>query len=315
MKDIIWIVSILAVAVGVWYIYIVQEGFQLNLPSTDYIQRQFWDIVSKKDTPEVARNIQKVRDPAPNDTMPVKFPAYISIYALAKYSNDPTVARKALFDDYDLLQRELSRNVYNQDDVNNWKANTKELTCEKINTVSKQLATFLKDTKKGVVDVSGTLHKGVAIHNENMKFQDKFIKECSKNPISAPCMELAKQNGPIYGLLQKYNNLSYSLYDKEYDISNNLDILHTTHRTLQCEDPDPDLLFNVYNDTEFIDTPFLNEKLQEVSPYYISPETLQYLTSSILSPLDIQTTVDTTSDRYIHIGRSVNNIKSITNYT
>ena len=76
-----------------------------------------------------------------------------------------------------------------------------------------------------------------------------------------------------------------------------------------------DLLFNVDTDVQLIDTPMLNEKLQEVSPYYISPETLQYLTSSILSPLDIQTTVDTTSDRYIHIGRSVNNIKSITNYT
>jgi len=31
MKDIIWIVGILVIAVSVWYLYIVQEGFQVNL--------------------------------------------------------------------------------------------------------------------------------------------------------------------------------------------------------------------------------------------------------------------------------------------
>lgn len=312
MKDIIWIVGILVIAVSVWYLYIVQEGFQVNLPSTDYIKSQFWDIVSKKDIPDVTRNIQKVRDPAPNDIMPVQFPTYMSIYALAKYNNTPSLARQALFDDYDLIQRELSTNVYDQGNVNNWKANTKELSCEKIDIVSKQLGAFLKDTKKGVVDISGTLHKGVAIHNENMGFQNILLKECKKNPMSAACIRLASQDDPIYPLLQRYNNVTNSMYDKESDISNNLDILHIAYQTLQCKDPNPDLLFNVDTDVQLIDTPMLNEKLQEVSPYYISPETLKFLTSSIVSPLEIEPTLNTISDKYINIGKSVNNIKTLT---
>lgn len=314
MKDIIWIIGILAVtiAIGIWYLYNFQEGFQVNLPSTDLIKRQFWDIVSKKDTPNVAENIQKVRDPAPNDTMPVKFPIYMSVYALAKYNNDPIAARKALFDDYQLLQQELTTDVYDHTDVNDWKEYPKELTCRKLDSTINEIIEFINNTKKSFVDISGTIHKGAAIHDENMGFQNILLKECKKNPMSDACIRLASQDNPIYPLLQRYNNVTNALYNSEYDISENLNILHTSYKTLKCFNREPNLVFNVDDNMEIIDTPMLNEKLEQISPYYISPETLQFITSSIVSPSDIEKTTNTTSDMYIKIGNSVNGIKTLT---
>jgi hypothetical protein len=312
MKDILWICGILAITVGIWYIYSYREGFQVNTPSIDVIKKNFWDIVSKKDTPSVALNIKKVRDPAPNDTMPVKFPTYLSIYAMAKYNNDTVFARKALFDDYNLLQEELSTNVYDQDNVNNWQTKTKEMSCKEIDTVFKNLASFIQNTKQSVSDISGTLHKGVNIHDENMMFQNKFVTNCSKTPMSAACIQLASQDIPIYPLLQKYNNVTNVLYDEEFDLSNNLDILHNAYQMLKCQDPNPTLSINMDTDMQYIDTPLLNEKLQETSPYYISPETLTFLTSSIISPIEIQNSTNILSDMYINIGKSIQNIKILT---
>lgn len=61
-----------------------------------------------------------------------------------------------------------------------------------------------------------------------------------------------------------------------------------------------------------IDTTTLLAKLQQLSPYYLSPDTLQYITSSIISSADTQSTLSTTSDILINITNIINNIKILT---
>ena len=64
--------------------------------------------------------------------------------------------------------------------------------------------------------------------------------------------------------------------------------------------------------TGTVDTTTLLSKIQTLSPYYLSPDTLQYITTSIISAADSTATITTTSDILVNIGNVVKNIKSIT---
>jgi hypothetical protein len=61
-----------------------------------------------------------------------------------------------------------------------------------------------------------------------------------------------------------------------------------------------------------IDTTVLRSKLNQLSPYYISPDTLQYITSSIISAEESASSVMTTSDTLINISKVIQNIRIIT---
>jgi hypothetical protein len=71
--------------------------------------------------------------------------------------------------------------------------------------------------------------------------------------------------------------------------------------------------YNSERDVGTIDTTVLRSKLQQLSPYYLSPDTLQYITGSIISAADSQASIMTTSDILINITNVINNIKTLTN--
>ena len=313
VKIFIWILGIILLSYSIWYLFSEKEGFQAS--NLDLIKSQFFDIISKKDNPTVAAKISRVRDPAPNDTMPVRFANYISIYAMAKYNNDPIAARRALFDEYDLLQQELSTNMSDQTERNDWNKYTKQLSCDEINKITRTLIPFVKSIPGTIKDISGTITAGAALRDENLMFQNKFKSQCLKTPMSPDCIQLASQEDPIYPLLTKYNTVNNTLYNSEFDISNNLDVLNKSFMLLRCDNPSPNVTFNVERDTQLIDVELLTTKLQQLSPYYISPETLKFITSSITGSLEVDNTVQTASDMYINIGNTVNNIKTLTGGT
>lgn len=64
--------------------------------------------------------------------------------------------------------------------------------------------------------------------------------------------------------------------------------------------------------TGTVDTTALRSKLNQLSPYYLSPDTLQYITSSIISAADSSASIMTTSDVLINIANVINNIRIIT---
>ena len=68
-------------------------------------------------------------------------------------------------------------------------------------------------------------------------------------------------------------------------------------------------------DTSTIDTTTLTIKLNQLSPYYLSPDTLQYITSSIISGSDIKSSLMTDSNKLMDISNVINNIKVITGTT
>jgi hypothetical protein len=67
--------------------------------------------------------------------------------------------------------------------------------------------------------------------------------------------------------------------------------------------------------TGSVDTTVLLSKLQTLSPYYLSPDTLQHITSSVMSSSEATGLVMTTSDIIIDITNVINNIKLLTGTT
>jgi len=286
------------------------EGFQLNEP--DVISNNFWGILNAKNTPAVAAQISKVRNPAENDPIPVKFPQYLSMYALAKYDYNTQEARNALLQKYDTLQSEMSTNLYDQGSVAAWTANPKAQTCAELNKLLNSFTQKLETLRNSVQDLSGTAMFAGSMRDENMEYQIKYKAACT-NPTSAACISLASQEGPVFPLLAKYNAVNDSLFSNEYDLSNNIQMLQETYSLVQCTDPNPSATFQVESTSGYIDTPALLTKLQNFSPYYLSPDTLKYITGSIISGGDVQDSVIKTSDLYINIANTLNNIKALTN--
>ena len=305
-------IGILIVFIVVWYSYRV-EGFQLTNPEA--IKSNFWKL-TKSTEPALIAQLAQVRSPDPNDPndmIPVKFSKYISMYALAKYDYDVSGARQALFTQYDTLQSEMSTNLYDQAAVAAWKANPKGQTCAQLNTLMNTFTTKLATLRTSVQDLSGTALLAGSMRDENMEYQVKYKNACKTNPISRECIRLASQEGPVFSLLSQYNTVNNSLFSNEYDLSNNIQMLQATYDILQCTNPNPDAKFQVQSTTGFVDTSTLLTKLQDFSPYYLSPDTLTYITGSIVSATDSQASVATTSDMYINIANIINNIKTLTN--
>lgn len=305
-------IGILIVCILLWYSYRV-EGFQLTEPAA--IKNNFWKLTQTTE-PTLVAQLTQVRSPDPNDSndmIPVKFSKYISMYALAKYNYDVSGARQALFTEYDTLQSEMSTNLYDQAAVAAWKNNPKGQTCAQLNSLMNAFTTKLAALRTSVQDLSGTAVVASSMRDENMEYQVKYKNACRTTPISSECKRLASQEGPVFPLLTQYNTVNNSLFSNEYDLSNNIQMLQATYDVLQCTNPNPNAKFEVQSTTGFIDTATLLTKLQDFSPYYLSPDTLSYITGSIVSATDSQASVATTSDMYINISNIINNIKTLTN--
>ena len=465
MRRIIWILGILIIAACIWW-WPYKDGFQVassrsyKIADQTTTQTNFWNISNKidaKDTATIAA-LARVTDPDPadkKDLMPLTFSKYISIYAMAKYDNDLSGARQALFNNYDQLQREMGANLYDQTTVNSWADNPKQKTCEQLDNVRATLRKQIFSLRSKIQDLSGTSFLASAMRDENMAYQVKYKNACQGNPLSAACIQLANQEGPVFPLLAKYEDVNNNLISSELDISDNLQTVNDTYNILQCDrrlrsgfikkdgtdavfyinmdtmtmfpvsncssicdmnlcssvsvltasemdtmtrsvvtsttpftcamlyegmlvksDADQSKVYYVRNEMKYligtcsscgldlcgmakivngaslnslkssstpftcsvlptgttqasldaagniaynfdkntgsVDTTVLRSKLQQLSPYYLSPDTLQYITSSIISAADSQATIMTTSDILININTVINNIKTLT---
>jgi hypothetical protein len=310
---VIWIVilSILGILCVLSYLRSV-EGFQLK--NIGDIQFNFWEILNAKNQPEVSAAIAKVRFPsqyAKKEEIPVKFGQYISIYALAKYNYDPVAARDALFNSYDTLQSEMSTNLYNKNIVAAWDADLKGQTCAQLDNLMNTFTGQVTSLTKSIQDLSGTAVLAGSMRDENMAYQLKHKRACT-NPTSPACMSLASQEGPLFSLLAQYNTVNHSLFSKEYDLSNNIQMLQETYYILDCKNPNPKATFQV-DTSGYIDTTTLLMKLQDLSPYYLSPDILDYITENIISANDAKAAIAQTSNLYINMASTINNIKALTN--
>lgn len=303
----IYIFAMFSIAILLLHIFSISEGF--NTMSSDTPAR-FWDIVKNKDTPTTSAQIQRVSNPDPTnskDTMPLSFPLYISIYALARYNYDVSAARNALFTNYDQLQSEMSVNLYDQNTKNSWTDNPRAQSCNALKSLRDMYLSKLSSLNYMSTGASKHIQSAAAMQDENMNYQVMLKTQCNPKSLSTACINLATQTKKMFPLPGKYDDMNASLFTKEVDLSSNLYTINTVYSLLRC-DPADSLKFDAT--MVGVDTSTLLSKVRQLSPYYISPDIIQFITKSIISGDSVNTTLQTTSDRLINITKLLQNMKS-----
>jgi hypothetical protein len=293
-------------------------------PSTDKasIAARFWSLVAGLATTPPAGmksmvdTVSMVTDPQDTDTYQLIFPTYISVYALAKYGGpeNELCARTALFNEYDSLMKDMTTAVYDRSKSVPWDADPKAQTCVALKVIEGNIAQAVSNLRRNIQDVSGTTVSLSALRDENLSLQNKFLQACTATtPPNQPCIQLASQEPILFPLLSQYEGVSSTAYDKEGDLNDSLQAVGDTYKLLGCT-AGATTRFDFDSDRDLgqIDAEVLRMKLQTLSPYYLSPDTLTYITNSLIKPDDVQDSLMNTSDVLAHVNISVKNIKGIT---
>jgi hypothetical protein len=261
--------------------------------------------------------IRSVMNPQPDDTYQVTFPLYISIFALATIepaSNGAMktpCARVALFDNYMMLQKKLTETVADTAMIGKWDAAPKEQSCASLQVAEGNLREALATLRSRVQDVSGMTFTLANLRDENLDFQKRFQEACA-NVLSDPCKQLASQEPILFPLLAEFEGVSSTSYEKEEDINEVLGTIGKLYTIMGCKNlSGAKFSFSVDEDVGMIDAETLRMKLQTLSPYYISPDTMKYITDLLISPDDVQEDLMKTSDIFAKITTSVNGIKRL----
>ncbi len=228
-----WILGIIMIAALIYlWRNSAGEPFQVSNCSiadaeTPAVSERFTRILASKDTDTVSQAILRVSSPDPsdpNDSLPVKFSNYISMYALARRANitDVSGARSSLFNCYNTLQTEMETKLYDTAKRGAWTASPKTETCKKLDLLrAKYIVEYAKIIKQ-VQDLSGTEVTAEKMRDENLKIQNRLTKACKVSPMSQACKDLASQELPVYDLLSKYENVNENMFTNTLDISDKL---------------------------------------------------------------------------------------------
>ncbi len=309
-----------------------KEGFQTapattstNTPTSTLVnspadtKKAFWEAINVANDDRsfeymgVLDKIKRIAEPIEGDPFQVTFPKYISAYAMAKYKEDRVRARNALLNDYDTHMRELTTLVYDQNVVAAWNTDPKTQSCVAIDVVRTNfLASLakLKTNMSALDQQAGTIGR---MRDENMEFQLKYQTVCSTKPPSQACIDLASQEPVLFSLLSRYESLNETVFTKEIDVTESILVLGDVFKLLNCEGGDISVDFQ--RDIGTIDNEALREKLENLSPYYISPDTLKYVTRMIITPEEIASSSVTTNSLFNDMKNTITTIQIITGTT
>jgi len=321
-----------------------KDGFQMGSSSGSYVlpppaskdvtQANFWSIVSiqqstgrtntfstanaaSTNTSNILKLISLVSTPSSSDKLQLTFSNYISIYALAKYNYDAVAARYALLNNFDTLQDELVANVSDQAAKTSFSRDPKQNSCNQLNSIAMSLYAKTQGLNGQMVDLSGTEITAEKLHAENRALQKSVGSNCGS---SAACIKLASQDETVFPLLHEYDAVNESIVDNGTKVQNALSTVLQAYKAIECSLPTNnsiptiDTVFSdsYINNLGFIDTQQLSEKLAELSSYYVSPETIKYISKQLIATNEYKTKLQTTEDYVFDMSKTMNNIVSMT---
>jgi hypothetical protein len=309
-----------------------QSGGSYTRRSVDDTRIRFWSIVnddkagsstgSKGSTKDL---LSKVMNPSPNETFKLVFPKYISMYALARYNDNPTAARSALLNDFDTMQNELKVNVDQEMDKRTaFAANPKAESCALLDKLTVSLYGKLLSIRATAEDISGNEHLAEAIHRENIQIQNKSACMNQGSSPSAECIALARLDETLFPLLPIYTNANISLLKNAQEIQSTIDLLLQAYMGIEClpvggsaSGSGPLSISSLFskdylNNLPIIDTDSFQEALQELSPYYVSTNVINYISGQLVGTLEFNSNLATTDEYIRDMAKATNSIVSLT---
>jgi hypothetical protein len=198
---------------------------------------------------------------------------------------------------------------------------TRRTACGELRTLRQFFIAKIADLRAAMNDLSGTEALAYNLKTENMKYQYQFSDDCTKlvnltalNGIEvgrdAACRDLASVDDPITGtLLQNYDATNIKLYQEEIRIQDNIDTINDTIKLTACDVSG--FTFSADDDIGTINTEELRAKLNELSPYYISPGTLDFVTTYLVGNGILDTALFSSSEILKSVKSSLSYIKTI----
>ena len=283
--------------------------------------------------------LNAVQNPGPSDLFTVVFPNYISIYALAKYKMDPKAARYALINNYDALQQELITSVQTGSELTESALSataTAYAACQDLNNLAMALYGQIIKVNAAVKGANETEILAESLHDENMRFQGSVSGAggaCTNQAAtpSAACIQLATQNEKMFPLLSTYNKANKTLLTDGDKLQSILDTVLQAYIGLK-DCPLSSITPNAGDAYPYINPPSiasvfsqkyldnlgiisaeeLSIKLEELSPYYISTNTLRFITNQLIAGTEFKADLQTTADYIRDMSKTANAVISIT---
>jgi hypothetical protein len=188
--------------------------------------------------------------------------------------------------------------------------------CNEINTKRLFLKQYIRALRSPVQDLSGLLLKGIDVKRENMSYQNKYTDSCMKN-LTPECIKLASVDAGVFAALPDIDIFYQNLLIGGYDLDVLLQQLNFYSTLLNCPRiPDSQATFDVSDnevdverDIGVINTVSLSYELESLSPYYLSPDVVQFLLRFLISQEQLNNLRFTSAD-FVNQTRSIiNSIK------
>lgn len=186
--------------------------------------------------------------------------------------------------------------------------------CNELNQKRVILRELIGQLRNGVRDISSNLVALKHAKKENMGFQRNIADYCLQNLETNPaCKVLASVDKYSLREMPDLDIFYYNVLYGSYNIRNLLSRLNFYAEVVQCPAPTvsnratfdaSDNSFIVSRDVGIVDTETLFLELQNLSPYYLSPEVISYILGFLISKEKLEELNYTSSDwvrRYVQL--------------
>lgn len=205
-----------------------------------------------------------------------------------------------------------------------WDRDPKAATCREFGRLSQQFSQMLTELRPKIMDISGAAGQYINLKNQNMEYQEQLKAQCKRNESDA-CRQLAQLDESILPLMPEFEKTNDELILQSMNLTENYTAVNAIREIMQCPrenaswpaEPsgpsgplgfNPDLTFS--HNLGLIDTEILRLKLSELSPYYISPAVLNYVTEYMLKQDEMEAKVNTTRELVTEMKATSDQIKT-----
>jgi len=208
-----------------------------------------------------------------------------------------------------------------KNNINSDMSATRVNACLELTALQSFLMETIAKLRTEMNKLSGTEVLAYELKTENMKYQYRFSEECTdlvnrtaftglENVPRTACVDLASEDDPLYNtILPGYDTTNMKLYEEEITIQDYLQTINDTINLTGCDVSG--LSFSADDDVGTINTEELRAKLNELSPYYISPGTLDFVTTYLVGNGILDTALFTSSEILKSVKSSLTYIKGI----
>jgi len=177
--------------------------------------------------------------------------------------------------------------------------------CNEINSKRLFLRNYIQSLRSPVQDLSATMLNAYYGKKENMNYQNQFTELCLNNGINQPCKKLASVDTYEFKVLPDMLIFYRNLLIGGYDIDSLLQQLNFYAELLNCEqnsnnnatrDTSGNEVFNNSRDIGQVNVQELANELEKLSPYYLSPDVVEFLLKFLISKEQLNNLNFTSSD-------------------